>query len=509
MQTEILDQPLFDPGARDLAPLPAFPTADPAACRQAVLSRAYDRDGVAAALLAWNRAIGSDDAALANIERLRQPQSAVVVTGQQAGMFTGPLYTVFKAATAIRLAREQAAELGQPVIPVFWNATEDHDLSEIASCWFPGREFRAEFPDAGIAAEALPAAPAEALAAQLLEACSDEFAAGLQDLLAGGLPDYGQYSSAVLARLFRGSGLVILEPRLLRPFATAFLTACVRQRDGIRDALARGAAALAAIDLPVSFAADDGFGLFHIDAAGKRGQVLEAAGRFRVGPDELSEKDLLDRIAGAPDRFSTGAYLRPVLQQQVLPCMSFIAGPGEFRYHLQLQPLFELFAAVMPAIRQRNQATILGPAEVRTAAKLGLETTDYFKAPAELYHPADLPAAAAAGIDRARDLLHQSAAALAAGAGDLVGDRAVTAYRKKASKELDKVVSRAERECKRAGEVDNGRVDRFLQAVRPGGPQERRINIFYFLQYAGPGLIGELVETFDPNESGHYILRLE
>ena len=102
-------------------------------CAEAALSRERPRGAVADALEEYNVRLGAGEETLANIARLRSPDCAVVVTGQQPGLLGGPLYTLYKALTAIRLARYLGGEPGVPCVPIFWNASDGHDPREYAS----------------------------------------------------------------------------------------------------------------------------------------------------------------------------------------------------------------------------------------------------------------------------------------------------------------------------------------------------------------------------------------
>ena len=97
--------------------------------------RRYDRPTVAAVLDEQNRALGADEASLAGARRLRDPRALVVIGGQQAGLFGGPLYTLHKALTVLALAHRLETDLGCPVVPMFWIASDDHDLAEVARAW--------------------------------------------------------------------------------------------------------------------------------------------------------------------------------------------------------------------------------------------------------------------------------------------------------------------------------------------------------------------------------------
>lgn len=477
--------------------------------RQSLLAHPVDRERLATALDAYNRELGNDGLALANIAALRHPATTVVVTGQQPGLFTGPLYTIYKAVTAINLARALTARFSHPVVPVFWNATEDHDLSEIAACRHPAKVWQADFPATGVAAERLPTAPAcAAVTAAYVAQAAEPYRADLARLLRCEHADYGRHSSAVIARLFQGTGLVLLEPRLLRGLHPDFAARCVRDRHAIRAALAAGAAALRALGWEPSLEPRDGFGLFFINGQGVRRQVLERPDGYLLDGNHATEAELRRRIAATPADFSTGVYLRPLLQGLALPVLAYVAGPGEFQYHLQLPELFRQFDVPLPALHLRNHATILGPAEQRLAAKLGLGSADCVSGPGQARLRGELPVPIATAFADATAHLEQAAAAVRQAAGDLLGDRALGAFRHNVAAELDKLDTRARREHQRQQEVDNARVDRFYAAVRPGGElQERRLNLFYFLEACGPGLIADLLAVLDPFEPRHYLLR--
>lgn len=513
MRTELYSPPP-EPGPEreQLLEFMAYDDQEPgalAACREAIVADArYDRDALAALLADYTQAIGGDQAALANCRRLRQPDATVIVTGQQAGLFSGPLYTVYKAATAINLARDCEAKFGSPVAPVFWNATEDHDLSEIASCHFPERTWRAAFPEDGQAAERLQTEPAvRQVVAEYLETIGDDRRAAVAAILDCDQADYGRYSSAVIARLFSDTGLIVMEPRLLRAGTVELVAEIIRRRDELVAVLRATGERLRQVGVAPAFDPQEGFGLFHINASGVRRQVLERDGKLGVDGAWLDEAELLYRAAAEPERFSVGAFLRPVVQSRQLPNMAFVAGPSEWRYHLQLLEVFKLFQAQMPVVRHRNHATILTPREQRLAAQLGLGGEAVFGDPQSHYNAVELPPVEAASFAAAEQQATAMAEGLASAVGELVGDKATSRFGAKIKEELGKLEKRATREYARLQEVDNARVDRFFGVVRPRGvPQERVLNVLYFVERDGPGLVRDLLDCLDPNESRHYLL---
>lgn len=471
----------------------------------------YDRSALATLLSDYTARIGGDAAAVANCRRLADRAATVVVTGQQAGLFGGPLYAVHKAVTALNLARTLSERSGLPVTPLFWLATEDNDLSEIAPLTIPPHRFRAAFPEPGVAAEALPVAPVRAVVAEVLETFADSRTlAGLRSLLEVSGSDYGEAAAGFLSRLFAGTGLVVLEPRLLRDTSVEFFCECVRRRDAIREALARGAEWMQGVALTPAFAPEpDGCGLFHIDADGRRYGIRYRDGTFRAGDRVWSEREILEAIASAPGQFSTGAYLRPIQQTLRLPNAVFVAGPSEFVYHLQLCELYALFGARMPALRLRNHATLLGPREQRLVAKLGLAPGDLLQGAAAFHRTLDLPEDMVEPFRSAEAGVGAALAGLRSGTGELVNPRTLDGLEALFRKELGRLRDKCRKEFSRRAGVDNRRVDQLFSVVRPGGlPQERRVNVLAFLDVAGDALIPGLIEHMDPLEGRHYLFDL-
>jgi bacillithiol biosynthesis cysteine-adding enzyme BshC len=513
-------QPLFAPALVRLAvndglwpTTPSDLAAAPAvAAELARRAGRYDRAALAQVLLSYNVSLGQDDAALANARRLAQPDALVVVTGQQAGLFTGPLYTLYKALSAVRYAAACEARLGVPVIPLFWHATEDHDLSEIAACHLPDRTLRAAFPAGGHAAEALTTEPAvtavvREFLAQLGDApCREATAA----LLEAPFLHYGLYASALLARLCRGTGLVLLEPRLLRPLAVPFFTRVLAERQAVRQALAEGADRLTRRGQPVPFPPDDGCGLFLLDDAGRRHRLAERGAHLVAGGQQYAPEALVATIAAAPELVSTGAYLRPVLQDLLLPTLAYVAGPGEFAYHLQLGPLHAHFDALPPLLLPRHSFTLTTARERKLIQRLGLQTADLFGDPARHYFAEPLPPATAATFTTAEADLAALLARLRAGLDATILPARLTGFEHRLREQLARLRHKAHGDYLRQAGIDNARLDRCFAVLRPRGqPQERHLNVLHFYPQLGPALPATLLAAADPAIADHQILHLE
>jgi len=469
----------------------------------------YDRPELASGFLAYNRKIGSDALALANCEKLKNSDVAVVVTGQQAGMLTGPIYTIYKIVTAINLARRIESDFNIPAIPIFWNATEDHDLSEIEAFEYPGTRWKAEFPKDGIAAQFLQVKPGcKRLIDDFLQSIpainhNEEITA----VLSGKYDNYGEWSSSIIATLFQGTGLVVMEPYLLRPWSRSFFQHCLTSRAQITEALAESAAQLQPHQVEPAFAPENGeTGLFYINENGQRRGIREADHTYQIDGKWINEDGVTALIKQTPERFSTGAFVRPVLQSLKIPTLVYVAGPSEYTYHLQLRSVFKLFNVAMPVIFPRNHATVLTKKEAKIAEQLELKIDDYFKGPAPFYNASSLPAQEAQAFVDASLRFEAAVDDLYRETSELVSKKQIDRFRAVVNSKLLDFEKKITKEHLRHGGVGNARVDRFFNCIFPGNTaQERRINVFYFIERNGLEFISDLLAAMDPFETRHYI----
>ena len=516
VNVELRDTPLINPLFRSEAVTSKFLQFNSSSensiksCYKTIVSTKYNRPQLSKLLWDYNKTIVSDISSLDNCKLIERSDTTMVVTGQQAGMFTGPLYTIYKIITAINLAKLYSKYLGSPVIPVFWNATEDHDLSEISLFNYPGRQWKAAFAESGAAAERLRTSSAvRALIRNYLSTVSkvnhrDE----IEELLSSPFENYGKYSSNIIAKLFYGTGLVILEPRILRKISRDFFRNAINQNQLINEQLHLASSELVGYNIDPSFApSPDTTGLFYINESGVRNRILVRNRQFLVDKKWIEKAELSRLIDDYAERFSVSAYLRPVLQSIKLPNIAYVAGPGEYRYHLQLQRIYKLFNAVMPVIRLRNHATILAQKEQKLADRLQLTSGDYFKGPLAFYNSVELPEKYQAGFLDARKKLEDISHDLLHTVPDLMISQRVETFKTALLYQLEKLKSKSEKEYLRRCKVDNARVDRFFNTVLPKNlPQERIINVLYFIEVNGLDIIRDLINTLDPFEMNHYIL---
>ncbi len=371
MKVNIQDHPkLYTKSPLDdfLSIPPYDPEAEKRARRQ-LEGKQYPRKDVSEQLYRYNVAIGNDSTALHNIEKLNDPEAVCVVTGQQLGFMGGPAYTILKALSCLLLARQTKS------IPIFWLATEDHDVAEIDHAVLIDslgnlKSFHLTLPKDGRCVEDLFLTP------QHFEVM-DSFlqTVGKTNLLYRGETSYAKLMARFLADLFVGTGLVFLEPYLLRSLATPFFKKEVRQCRQIQQTINKTTQDYEAAGGVPLLKMHEGTNLF-LKVNGFRRKIVYSDNGFLVGSQRYSENDLLKLIDENPQNFSTNVAARPVLQSLLLPTLAYVAGPNELAYYRQLKDYHCLHGVAMPWIVPRLSATLVSPYASQLLEKCHLDPWD-------------------------------------------------------------------------------------------------------------------------------------
>lgn len=385
----------------------------------------------------------------------------VVVTGQQVGLFLGPLYTLYKAATAVSTARALTAESGTRCVPVFWLQSEDHDFEEIDHCVVHQRDGQlvpitlrsAHVERASVGAIRLGDGVTGALTS-LREALD-----GAEAVLALFEQHYRAESTwveafaAVLSALF--PSLVVLDPRdeRLARVARPVHERALRDRDAITRALQRRSDELEGHGFDVQVRVRDA-ALTFVHPEGRQGPRFRAEGGARLPDDPLC--------------VSTSALLRPIVQDTLLPTVAIVGGPGELNYFAQLAPLYAHFGLPFPMVMPRARFRIVEPRPQSLLEVLGLHAEEV-EVPREQLLRRLAPARE--GFDVERQLLEAVEPILSRVQGV---DDAVHRTRATIARAASRLAGRATRAQLIADEVLTGRVDRLQRALFPHGqPQER------------------------------------
>jgi bacillithiol synthase len=449
-----------------------------------------------------------DAATARNLDRLAAGAVAIV-TGQQVGLFSGPAYTLFKALSAIRCA-EETSRRGIDAVPVFWLATEDHDIAEINHSFWDTRQGLARYElslreqdtgrRAGLIAFGDEIQSIVAAASQTLEGpFVDEITRTLLDSYAPG-ETYGSAFGKLLTRLLAGRGIVLidpLEPRLHRLALPAFLRA-IDQAVPLRDALLSRTKDLESAGFHAQVKVTRETTLLFCDVDSRREPVRLRDNRFLVGNSEFSQEELVAAGEKTPEVLSGSALLRPVVQDFLLPTAAYIGGPSEVAYMAQAHVAYQAILGRMPAILPRASFTLIEPAIARFMSQYGLDIRDIFAGSQRLRAtmeqksvPGDLAKRFDAGEESLRTLLASYEEPL-----QRLDPTLLEALHAMEGKVLH-LFGQLKGKIGRAQNFRSGVLDRhqkiLLDSLYTGGElQERSLCLLPFLATHGPGLLDDL-----------------
>lgn len=341
-----------------------------------------DRKRLASIIAGYMEPFGISQAARQNLTRFEEGAS-VVVTGQQAGLLTGPLYTVHKAISSILLAKEASEKLSSPVVPVFWIAGEDHDLAEICHVYREtnGRVEKLNYPHAKLGKCAASQAP---LKTDEIEAFLDEYFRSLPETAhtkeirslvfshLGRAATFTAFFASLLNHFFEKEGLLFIDAanEQLRAYESGFFSKLIEKSGAIAKTVVETESALQADGYTAGIDAKQEAAHLFITIEGERLLLERDGSRFTVKNTELSytEQELLDIAKHEPERLSNNVVTRPLMQDLVFPVLAFVGGPGEIAYWAALKGAFELMGMEMPIVMPRLSVSLI---DRRTAALLG------------------------------------------------------------------------------------------------------------------------------------------
>ena len=489
------------------------------------LAYAFERRELVSAILdRQNQSWNASAKTLENIARLRAGASAVV-TGQQVGLFGGPAFTIFKALTAIKLA-DHATRSGVDCVPVFWLATEDHDLAEVNQVSIPGSDGSLQKLTAP--AQGSPNAPVGTVRLgseidAVVEAATGLLGPGeilsfLREAYRPG-ESFGNAFARLLAQLFADWGVILLDaadPEFHRIAEPVYRAAIERAADLDESLLSRGKA-LEAAGYHQQVKVTPSSTLLFTVRNGARVPVHrrvngDGAAEFLIEEERISKADLLSRVTSSPWDFSGNALLRPVVQDYLLPTLAYTGGSAELAYFAQVAVVYEMLLGRVTPIVPRFSATIVEPKPKTLLERYGLRLPDLFLGPENLGEqmasrtlPKDLQSA----FNQAEASLEKSLAAIREGLARLdstLVDSATNAA-SKMQHQLSQLRSKAARAELRQTEVLTRKADVLSNLLYPGKAlQEREIAGVYFVARYGREFLRDVYETIHPDCVDHQVI---
>jgi bacillithiol biosynthesis cysteine-adding enzyme BshC len=459
--------------------------------------------------------------------RLTDPQTVAILTGQQAGLFGGPLFTLLKALTALQLADETSRLHHVPAVAIFWVEAEDHDWDEVRSC----SVFDDQLEPRTVGLAPQPAGDPGPVSQITLDASIQpvidelarilpptEFTAGLLDGLRQAYAAGSGMADAFarwIERVLGPRGLIVYDASdraskplaagvFVRELSTAGATARLAAASGA-DMVGRGYHAQ--VNAPL-----DSLALFRLDGA--RRVIRQQSGELLVGDERYSTEALLEDAVDRPAGFSPGVLLRPIVQDTLFPTACYVAGPSELAYFGQLKAVYEHFGVPMPLIYPRASATVFDSASIRFLTKYqlpfeALQARDDSALNALL--ESQMPPSVEGSFAAARDGIDAQMARVtqAVGAVDPTLEGAARSTAGRMRHDLETLHGKMIQAAKRRHDTLRRQFGRTRALAFPNGhPQERTIGFVSFLNQYGPAFIDRLHDELPLDIAHHWIVTI-
>ena len=490
-----------------------------------------DRSRVCDALAAMNHRWGAGEATLKNIELLREQDCIAVVSGQQAGLFTGPLYTIYKALSAVKLAG-CLQQRNTKAVPVFWIAAEDHDFAEVAKAELIGRDchLKSVAVSSELHREGQPVGHVkldesiDAVVNELFELLpASEFAADMKALVKSAWqPGRGYVDSfaTMMTALLGRYGLVFLDPLdpELKQIAAPLYSEAARRAPEIASALEQRSAELERAGYHAQvLATANSFPLFLHDEDGRRHAVVRVeSGKYRTKEidDEYTADDLAALAQEQPQRFSPNVTLRAVVQDYLLPTIAYYGGAAEIAYFAQTAEVYRVLERPATPILPRSSLTMIERHTGRVLERYNLTLADFvegldpvIKRVVEEHLAAGsarLFADAEQNVNHELDRLRQELETI-----DPTLASALDTGRKKINYQLDGLKQRFVRAQMTRDEAAHRQLQRAFDQLYPNKDlQERHINITSLLARHGTYVIEWIFNAINLGSNEHQIVYL-
>jgi len=469
---------------------------------------------------------GAPDAALNNAKKLLNKKSVAIATGQQAGLFGGPLFTILKALTVIKLAHQVSTDNDIPVVPIFWIDAEDHDLAEISSCQFLDTNMNLSTVTLPLDGQSGTTAASIRLNTSISEVL-DQLTAGLQPT-----EFTAEIQKALRVAYAPGTRLVEAFARwldtLLGKYGLVTYDASDSRTKGIvrplfeqeletlgrtsQLAASAGSAMQAkGYSAQVSPALDT-TALFHIDAQRKPIRIGDSG--FLIDGQPISAQHMRTKLEEQPEHFSPNVLLRPLTQDVLFPTIAYVAGPHELVYLGQLRDIYESFNVPMPVIYPRASVTIVDSSTVKFLKRnnvdfVTLQAQDDVSLNTLLAEqlPDEINTAVTTLSQNIAEQLSNIETTVPTIDPTLAG--AVKSTQGRMDKELRNLKAKIIQAAKRRDETLRRQFSRARSQSFPGGSlQERSVGSIYFLNRYGEAFFDRLLEQLPLEIGRHWLLKV-
>jgi len=486
------------------------------------------REEICAILSRQNKAFGCGAATFENLQRLSQPGVCAVVTGQQVGLFSGPAFTIFKALTIVRLAN-YLTEQGVPAVPVFWLATQDHDLVEVAEVGTLDEEYNlisladhgdSPAPRSPVGNVRLTQESTEALARLEVSLPSgparEELLRDLRETYTPG-STWVEAFGGFMARLLSRWGVIFLNPLdpAVQQLSAGVYAQALEQAPELRARLLDRSQSLTRSGYHAQVKVGEDSTLVFVTREGNRLPIHQHDGAYVVeGAQKTGLEELRRELADDPMAFSPNALLRPLVQDTLLPTIAYVAGPSELAYLAQAQVLYEAFGRPQPVFFPRAAFTLVDHRTQKLLEKYSLSVADVWLGEEQLGGKIAALGLAEGWSERFEQAQQEMANLLARLRDDIERlDPTLLEALHHAQEKILYQIERLRGKVSRAGLARSELLARHAQFLTrflmpQKDLQERRVGGAYFLGRAGYELLPRLLAQIQTDSPGHQVANL-
>jgi bacillithiol biosynthesis cysteine-adding enzyme BshC len=489
----------------------------------------YNREKLASILLEVASSLKTSSATLKNIAKLRQANSLCVFAGQQVGLLLGPMYTILKALSAIKLARRLESELGRPVIPCFWMASDDHDFDEVRTVGllnrdgecrkisYQPRELASGAPMSDIVLDE----QIKIFLSQIDEALPDsgfkeEIGQFLKEIYQPGVSISVAFAG-LFERLMADFGIVPVDPNFpgLKELFIPIFRREITDHAAIFDIFETQSRKIIENGYHRQVHKNSNTLNLFFNSGRRRNITNDSENYLFDGQnDKYSKDELMNLLENSPDKFSANVTLRPIAQCYAFPTVCQIVGPSEAAYFAQIEPLFHYHGVPWPVVRPRLFSTLIEPHVRKIIQKLGIDFTGLINDresevsrvikenfPPEIQEKAEN---LRAQIEKPLDDL-----GLSLKRHDPDSFQAIEHVKRRIDHELNHLSQKLFQAHKKKHDEARQRIYRVAAHLLPCGTyQERVITPIYFTNKYGPEIFKWLDSNLDLDTTGHQLLEI-
>ncbi|MFC4320283.1 bacillithiol biosynthesis cysteine-adding enzyme BshC [Litchfieldia salsa] len=497
-----------------------------------LLLREFPREKLASYLEGFNGRYGLGRKTFNNITRLLDPTSLVVIGGQQAGLLTGPLFTIHKIISILTLAKEQEEKLNVPVIPVFWIAGEDHDFQEINHIYIKNKQSikkkmieQKQLDKTPVSSVEIDKVECKKWIDKVLESYGET--AFTRDILSrlnqhlDRSTSYVDFFAAIISDLFGHTGIVLLDSASneLRGIESEFFVSMIEKNEEMYDAVRSQQEFLTEAGYPLNIEMPESSSNLFYHHENER-FLLEydkenLLFRNRNKQLEITKEELLVIAKKHPTLLSNNVVTRPLMQELLFPSLAFISGPGEVAYWAELKKMFEIWGMKLPPIVPRITMTILERSietdlddrdiSINNVLNGGLFSSKEQWLMNQTGH--DITKI----VDEAKqqvEQIHKRVREAALGVDDSL-EQLLGKNSQFIQSQLDFVTKAVQKKILLKHHVELSKYERIETSILPNRtPQERVWNIYYYLNKYGLDFVNKLLEVPLEVDGKHKIIRL-